>query len=350
MKSIPRYEIEYHSTSIDEDDHEASFKVRRNGKVFDIRISPSYFINSPLMTEKYLAYLAVLRSGEEFVGDIYDSDVYEWVMDPFKTLLAELAPPPPGDLKDIRITLQEHLFPEVFVFNFEIVDEKICPNRVFGEAAPFRPSFCRFDDEFLDRLELWTLLYDPVGITLSFENPEDALFKQPRKVLIKNDKIECFYKPCHSSVQAKHELEAYEAIAASGLYDSQPNNICRMYGVVMDECGFILRILLSHVNLDCPLSMRVHPDDPDDPPMTVRRTWMRQLDTMLGRLHSAGIIWGDVKAENVLIDLDNNAWITDFGGGYTAGWVDKALAGTKAGDEMGMTKIRRLLFPEPSSS
>ncbi|TKW55962.1 hypothetical protein CTA1_5149 [Colletotrichum tanaceti] len=34
---------------------------------------------------------------------------------------------------------------------------------------------------------------------------------------------------------------------------------------------------------------------------------------------SIGIIWGDVKAENVLIDSDDNAWIIDFRGNYTYG-------------------------------
>jgi hypothetical protein len=31
-----------------------------------------------------------------------------------------------------------------------------------------------------------------------------------------------------------------------------------------------------------------------------------------------------------------NAWSTDFGGGYTEGWVDKALAETIDGDATGM--------------
>lgn len=31
-------------------------------------------------------------------------------------------------------------------------------------------------------------------------------------------------------------------------------------------------------------------------------------------LHGIGIVWGDGKAENVLIDINDNAWIIDFGG------------------------------------
>ena len=46
-----------------------------------------------------------------------------------------------------------------------------------------------------------------------------------------------------------------------------------------------------------------------------------------------------MKAANVLIDKDNNAWIIDFGGGYTEGWVDRDKAGTVEGDLQGLANI-----------
>ncbi len=49
------------------------------------------------MTEKYSAYLEVLRFGEEVVGDIHETDAFEWITKPLQPLLVELAPPPPGD-------------------------------------------------------------------------------------------------------------------------------------------------------------------------------------------------------------------------------------------------------------
>lgn len=246
--------------------------------------------------------------------------------------------------KDIRITLQDHLFPEFFLFTLDIVEEKLCPRRVIAERSPYRPSFVRFDDDFLDDLETWTAFYDPAGITLSFENPEDALFKPPKKVLIDNGQTECFFKPCTSSSQIIQELKSYKMILAAGL-DSQLN-LCHLYGVVMDESDFIIGLLLTYIdNGDCPLSTRIHPDEPDDPPSTIREQWMNQISAALTVLHTAGVVWGDVKAENILIDGDNNAWITDFGGGYTQGWVDKDVAGTVEGDRIGMAKLKKFIFP-----
>jgi hypothetical protein len=94
MAALPRYEMEYHITSMTEGDDDATFTVRRNGKRFYIEISPSNFVNSPATTQKYKSYLEVLQSGEEVLDDIYDIDVYDWVMAPFGPFLTELAPDP----------------------------------------------------------------------------------------------------------------------------------------------------------------------------------------------------------------------------------------------------------------
>jgi tRNA A-37 threonylcarbamoyl transferase component Bud32 len=70
-------------------------------------------------------------------------------------------------------------------------------------------------------------------------------------------------------------------------------------------------------------------------PASLRQKWAKQVSETIAGLHKAGIVWGDVKAENILIDGENNAWITEFGGGYTLGWVDLEKAGTMEGDFTG---------------
>lgn len=138
------------------------------------------------------------------------------------------------------------------------------------------------------------------------------------------------------------ELETYKKIHEAGL-ESQVN-VCRLHGIVIDDCDFVLGLLLTYVDCgDRPLSARVHPEEPDDPTPAVRERWMGQLETALSALHENCIVWGDVKAANVLIDENEIAWLVDFGGGYTEGWVDKEVAGTVMGDLTGMTKLRTLL-------
>ncbi|KAI9801662.1 MAG: hypothetical protein M1833_002344 [Piccolia ochrophora] len=74
-----------------------------------------------------------------------------------------------------------------------------------------------------------------------------------------------------------------------------------------------------------------------------RGKWASQVDDMLHRLHAIDVVWGDVKTANVLIDKDDDAWIIDFGGGNTQGWIDRELCGTKKGDLQGLQKILDVL-------
>lgn len=75
-------------------------------------------------------------------------------MAPFKPLFAELAPNPSCLPKDIKITLKDHLFLEFFVFALDIIDEKLYARRVIAKRSPYWPSFVRFDNNFLDDLEI----------------------------------------------------------------------------------------------------------------------------------------------------------------------------------------------------
>ncbi|KAL6799879.1 hypothetical protein J3E68DRAFT_424517 [Trichoderma sp. SZMC 28012] len=205
-------------------------------------------------------------------------------MAPFEPFFTNLAPDPSDE--PITVTLKEYHYPEFFVFILDIIDEKLQPRLVPTEELP------------------------PIG---------------------------------HLFIQITQELKRYK-IHEAGL-DSRVN-VCRLYGIVMDDCDFILGLLLTYVDCgDRPLSARVHPEEPDDPTPAVRERWMGQLKTALSALHQNRIVWGDFKAANVLIDEKENAWVVDFGGSYTEGWVDKEVAGTVMGDFTGMAKSRTLLFP-----
>ncbi|KAL7922738.1 hypothetical protein ACQKWADRAFT_292276 [Trichoderma austrokoningii] len=78
-------------------------------------------------------------------------------------------------------------------------------------------------------------------------------------------------------------------------------------------------------------------------PAQRRQKWIRQIREAVHSLHTKGIIWGDGKASNVVIDEQNDAWLIDFGGGWTEGWVDEELADTVEGDEQAISKIRDFL-------
>ncbi|KAI4868857.1 hypothetical protein F4820DRAFT_408951 [Hypoxylon rubiginosum] len=71
-----------------------------------------------------------------------------------------------------------------------------------------------------------------------------------------------------------------------------------------------------------------------------RQKWASQIEETIHLLHQIGVTWGDGKASNVLIHRDtDDAWVIDFGGGWTDGWVSQELSGTVEGDEMALKRI-----------
>jgi tRNA A-37 threonylcarbamoyl transferase component Bud32 len=67
--------------------------------------------------------------------------------------------------------------------------------------------------------------------------------------------------------------------------------------------------------------------------------WAGQIRDAINYLHENGLVWGDAKAGNVLIDDQRNAVLIDFGGGATQDWVDLENYETPRGDLQGLERI-----------
>src|SRR2546423_3522260 len=74
-----------------------------------------------------------------------------------------------------------------------------------------------------------------------------------------------------------------------------------------------------------------------------RRAWKMQIESTVKLLHQNGFVWGDVKPGNVLIDKSREAWLIDFGGEWTDGWVDEHLKQTVQGDMQGLQRVVQFL-------
>ena len=68
----------------------------------------------------------------------------------------------------------------------------------------------------------------------------------------------------------------------------------------MDVDGSVFGLLLSYIDHGgLAMFSRVDSDEPSAP---VRVKWVGQLDAAITALHKAGVVWEDVKSENVLVD------------------------------------------------
>lgn len=140
----------------------------------------------------------------------------------------------------------------------------------------------------------------------------------------------------------KREISILDKIEKKGL--RQKFNCPKLLGIVTrathgeaekNSKNSIMGFLQTAINEPTPLTTKLDSAVPQDK----RDAWARNSDEAKNILHENGIIWGDAKADNFIVDAEDNLWIIDFGGSYTEGWIDPEIAETKQGDDMGVKKI-----------
>ncbi|KAL4797928.1 hypothetical protein BDV19DRAFT_386963 [Aspergillus venezuelensis] len=111
-----------------------------------------------------------------------------------------------------------------------------------------------------------------------------------------------FCKIC-TEHELSHKVKTLQSISGSADHAWTP----RLKGTVRlteNICGIITTCIDVEYNLyEAPIN---------DYPEETRRKWLGQIQGTLDLLHAKGVTWGDVKAENVLIDRHQNAWVIDL--------------------------------------
>ncbi|EPE35436.1 Protein kinase-like (PK-like) [Glarea lozoyensis ATCC 20868] len=116
----------------------------------------------------------------------------------------------------------------------------------------------------------------------------------------------------------------------------------KLLGFVTDDSGDVVGILETFIPHKQNLS-KIE-GGINGIPEAQRREWARQIKDTMETLHNIDVIWGDAKAQNVLIHSETNAcYLVDFEGSWTNGWVDENLKETRQGDEQGLKRIIQYL-------
>jgi serine/threonine protein kinase len=311
-------------------DTESELAVMCNGKRFHITLSANNFEDSPFIKESYIHYLQVAEAFE--LDGLTVDDFYDWVLQPFLPIFENVPPL----VEHHRPSLQEYLFPDTVEYTLRAVEGKLVPfPNSQGESGRLHYGV-HLSQELCSP---WPSFH-PRQVQLCDDYPEGAISRAPSKVSV-DGKTTCFFKPFHlgDTLSARDELTNYKTIGEAAL--DQTLRISRLYGLVRDESsGPVYGLLLSYI--DCrnlTLGCAVKPNTPSN----LRQQWASQITHTLKCLHKAGVVWGDAKPDNVLIDVNKDAWIVDFGGGCTEGWVEKEIAGTVQGDLQGLAKILEYL-------
>jgi len=136
------------------------------------------------------------------------------------------------------------------------------------------------------------------------------------------------------------EFRCLRRISAAGL--DPPLRIPRLCGVIESGNDSVSGILLTNISPN-PETPRLSLIDINTVALPRRKKWASQIEDIVEKLHNIGVVWGDAKADNILIDRNDDTWVIDFGGGWTEHWVDPDLADSVKGDLQGLKGILRFL-------
>ncbi|KAH9905223.1 hypothetical protein F4778DRAFT_769908 [Xylariomycetidae sp. FL2044] len=304
--------------------------VYYGGAAFRICYAIKKLASAPsLLEQHYEAYRILHIDNPE---DGRSRETSERLRRPFEELMARLAANRPAESTQY---LHDYLYPPWYILEAVANGNRIQPHL---KEALMRQEFVR-PGEYVRWLE-------PYLSTLIASNLHAYSSRQiqvlvhtshliPSKVLQNGTTL--FFKPWVSGPMfGYHELESHRKIL-----EANPPLVLQHYRVNDDEENHsgtrLVGLLLSYI--DSRGTMR------DLAPWADctnedRLRWSEQINESLKCLHAAGVVWGDAKPENVLVDKEGNAFLIDFGGSYTQGWVDEDKQETVEGDLQGVRRIQ----------
>ena len=231
------------------------------------------------------------------------------------------------------LDLESCINPETFKLQLVTVDGK--PNIVRrdgnGSGSTIPSKFCSPD--------VRTIVAD-LQVPI-FPSKEVKLLQRYRgrsimKVSARGQVLCCKTADAQTHEAVDREFRCLQQISIAAL--DPPLRVPKLCGVVESGDDTFWGILMTNISW--------HPENPvlgmvdiDTVTLPRRKKWASQIGDTVERLHDAGVVWGDAKADNILIDGNDDAWVTDFGGGWTENWVDEELADSVEGDQQGLKCI-----------
>ncbi|KAL6240312.1 hypothetical protein RBB50_012779 [Rhinocladiella similis] len=256
-----------------------------------------------------------------------------WILGAFDAETRRLAP---GDSSSKKQSLHEWYHGETHYFEVHFIDDRLVPQELeeieelrvrMEELTPRLPM-----PKYIQEMDLLWISPKDIEVLSEIVDPEPV---HPGTVKY-NDEV-YFFKPVDpdQSQPTKREIKILQKIEMLGLGDKIM--VPRLLGVVTFEQSTteVMGLLLTNIPSPKPLTTLLRSDIPE----AKRLRWADEAQNVIKELHQNGIVWGDAKADNFMVDKNDNLWIIDFGGSYTEGWVDPEVSETKAGDKMGIEKI-----------
>lgn len=372
---IPLYRMSGFTTSNRNIDRYGWFKLDFwcNGNLFSVTVSSKDIFESPGREKEFHEILdaLLLEQGntasfndamlhENIGADIHDyeqqhangppspnsnsmgvSYCFDWVFNSCAVEIERIAPRLPIEQSG-KITLDYFYGKQRFSGRLRIVQECFIPE--------FRIDAGEFEDPDApsDASELWkSKTTIPVFLTSEVEvlppNEQRDCQYTDDPSLVRVSGLTLFFKKMDDDAEdlIRKEVNKYERIKAAGFASDVRTS--RLQGIVEDDSERIVGLLYDDLGDTMPLDYEEVMSQ--ETPLSMRKKWASQIQHTVEMLHKAGVIWGDAKAGNILVDGHGrgDAWVVDFGGGFTKGWVDREKSDTMEGDLKGLANIQSFL-------
>ncbi|KAL2261271.1 hypothetical protein VTK26DRAFT_4492 [Humicola hyalothermophila] len=286
-----------------------------------------------------------MEKGKEF--ERLENHLAELAADACLPTMQQLAPTRIPDAE----TLEQYIHPRTYVLQvFTDFDRAALTCRALDGFAAIRDSHPPVPEDRIRAMGLDLATTDIPIVKASEVILIDRLQGMVWKVRVGGEEMICKGSINVFTNPLCDELEAYVKIRSAGATLRVPE----LRGIVVSQKG-VVGILLGYIPHDH-RNLRFLLSDADAgtiPPgeatVALRRKWATQIEETLRGLHKLGVLWRDIKTDNVLINKDGDAVVLDFGGGNTMGWVDQDKYGSMEGEEQGLRKIMEALKVETSS-
>ena len=337
---LPKYHVNGFTTSSEGETSEfVLLDVRLHAKRLHIRISPSNFRNSPSTVKQFYQYFQVALTGLDAIDNDLTLDFFDWAVRPFLSVFQSQAPGP-RDTSKGTVTLDDLLYVKSYDCELGAIDNNMVAEQI--ERREIEKAYVPAN--IIDDLVQVTgkaQSVRPIEIQMRPMYPEQAVEVpdiQPKQVRVEVDDQILFFKSAEHIGYERALKEARKLLSIAHLGEALRTS--RLYGIVQDENNPLIGLLFHYIDGENSLEFAVEPNTP----ASLKDQWTSQVTDTLTTLHKAGVVWGDAKPDNVLVDKQNNAWIIDFEGGYTEGWVDRDKEGTIEGDLQGLTNIIDFIY------
>ena len=237
--------------------------------------------------------------------------------------------------------LQSYYHPETLIFSLMqaggCLEAKLCPDDP-QLTKWLKPQLPILDESVASALQNGLPCFQASQVTIIRADVSDWVIDEiPRTVRTPGIQGQLYFKTAFDRGSFKRELNALVRTRAND--PKQELRVTRLAGLVKWDDEDSIGGLLMNYTADTDNLGWVAGEASE----AERSRWALEVRRTVERLHSLGVIWGDAKAANVLVDADRQAWVVDFNGGYTEGWVDKELENTRDGDLQGVARIEEFL-------